>query len=108
MKKLVFKTKKEKVLIDFEKIIYISILNKALLLVSLDGEETVLNHYSLQYLYKKIKPLGFVRCHKSFLVNIDYIKSFNKVSCTLQNGITIPRGRHYSKEFKELMDMIYG
>ncbi|ELC8443194.1 LytTR family transcriptional regulator DNA-binding domain-containing protein [Clostridium perfringens] len=44
-----------------------------------------------------------IGCHKSFLVNIDFIEGFNQSKCMLRNGITIPKGRYYSKEFENTL-----
>lgn len=102
MKKVVIRVKSKSVIIDFTNVIYVVAFKKGSLLVTLDGDEKELS-CSLQKIYEDIKPLRFIRCHKSFLVNIDYIVSFNKTECTLRNGITIPKGRYYSKEFKNTL-----
>ncbi len=40
----------------------------------------------------------FVRCHKSFIVNLDYVVSMNKGEFTMANGRTVPISRQYEKE----------
>lgn len=97
MKKVVIRIKTKSKIIDFTNVMYVAAFKKGILIVTSDGNEEVLR-CSLQKIYEKIKPLGFIRCHKSFLVNIDYIDSFTKLECILQNGISIPKGRYYSKE----------
>lgn len=105
MKKVVIRTKSRNEIIDFINVIYVTAFKKGSLIVFLDGDVKEIN-CSLQKMYEKIKPLGFIRCHKSFLVNIDYIVGFKKSECMLQNGITIPKGRYYSKEFKNTLSNI--
>ncbi|HAT4214913.1 LytTR family transcriptional regulator DNA-binding domain-containing protein [Clostridium perfringens] len=51
-------------------------------------------------MYEKVKEYGFFRCNKSYIVNIKYVKNFNKLECRLQKDITIPIGRKYSKYFR--------
>ena len=46
---------------------------------------------------------GLFRCHKSYIVNMNYVKSFNKLKCKLHNNIEIPIGRKYSKEFRNVI-----
>ena len=38
----------------------------------------------------KLLPHSFVRCHKSYLVNLDYVKSFDARDLVLTNGEKIP------------------
>lgn len=39
---------------------------------------------------------GFLRCHQSYIVNMDHIMSFDKLSIVLYSGVTIPvsKNRH--------------
>ncbi len=43
--------------------------------------------------------LSFVQCHKSYLVNLNYVHSINRTECILTNGTTIPISYTYSKLF---------
>lgn len=44
---------------------------------------------------------NFIRCHRSYLVNIKYIKVVNKDAITLENGIKIPISRGKYEEVNE-------
>lgn len=46
-------------------------------------------------------PASFVRCHKSFLVNMDHIEEFRKDCVALQSGETIPVSQTMRKPTKE-------
>ena len=102
MEKIVVNSNPQNLVIDFDDVLYITTLRKRALLIKSDGKEKRLN-ISLQKLYEKIESIGFIRCHKSFIVNIDYIESFNKSICTLKNGDAVPLGRKYYKEFKNVI-----
>ena len=44
----------------------------------------------------------FVRCHISFLVNLDYVEKLEQGNLFLQNGDRIPLSKHRKKEFTQL------
>jgi DNA-binding LytR/AlgR family response regulator len=44
--------------------------------------------------------LAFARCHNSYLVNMKYIHSINRTSCTLSDGTIIPISQTYAKAFQ--------
>lgn len=102
MKKIVVNSDFKKIIIDFDEVAYITSLRKRALIVKLDGEKKRINNL-LGELNVKLESMGFIRCHKSFIVNVEYIESFNKSICTLKNGSLIPLGRKYYKEFKKIM-----
>lgn len=43
---------------------------------------------------EKLQPLGFLRVHKSFLVNYAHVRSITSKSVLLTNGIEIPLSKH--------------
>ena len=43
----------------------------------------------------------FVRCHNSFIVNLNYIAQYSKTSFLMKNGAEIPISRSHQKEVKE-------
>lgn len=49
----------------------------------------------------KLKSAPMVRIHKSYLINMLHVKSWEKDSVVLTNGIVLPQGRQYKKEAKE-------
>lgn len=65
---------------------------------------TETDHYlqrcSLSDYARNLRPEGFVLVHRSYLVNIRYIKGFNKQVVILENGKTIPLSRLRHKEFE--------
>lgn len=50
-----------------------------------------------------LKEFGFVRSHKSFLVNLRHIENIYKNTITLDNGDEVLLSKHRSKEIHELL-----
>lgn len=63
-------------------------------------EENVEYYEKMDELTKKMGS-HFVRCHKSYLVNMKYIKSVDNKEITLLNGMKIPVSRTKATETKE-------
>lgn len=42
----------------------------------------------------------FIQCHKSYIVNMDFIQSISRTDCILMNGDSIPISKTYLKNFK--------
>lgn len=68
-----------------------------------------LHFHDLQQSYKCIQTLrtiskeltpSFYQCHKSYIVNMDYIRSISRMKCLLSTGIEIPISQTYSKSFQ--------
>jgi DNA-binding LytR/AlgR family response regulator len=49
------------------------------------------------------KPL-FARIHRSFIINVNYVKVIERNQIKMQNGDTLIMGDHYKKYFLDLMD----
>ncbi|BBH27902.1 DNA-binding response regulator [Intestinibaculum porci] len=50
---------------------------------------------------RKMNDFNVMRVHKSYLVNLDYIKDFSGCDIMMINNIKLPVGRHYKKDAKE-------
>lgn len=81
--------------VPFEKIIYIE-SEKRLSHIFVDGCDKPYDTYAkLDDIQQKLDS-GFIRCHKSYSVNTDYIKSIEKDCFVLKNGkeISISKAMH--------------
>lgn len=56
----------------------------------------------LNDILKRINDSTFVQVHRSYVVNLRYINTFNSSEITLTNGIKIKLSRKYKDEFKRL------
>lgn len=54
----------------------------------------------LQELQKQLQPF-FCQCHRSFLVNLNTIKTLNRSCAVLSDNTSIPIGRNYYSEIKK-------
>lgn len=98
-KKIIIHDKGAKKILNLDSIMYIESISKKLIIYNNLGEVCIINH-TLNEIIVKLEQYGFVRCHKSYIVNINYIMSFNKLQCVLKSNIIIPIGRRYAKVFK--------
>lgn len=63
---------------------------------------TYLKNERLKNLEKDYQPYGFIRIHKSYLINTRYIKKIFNNNVEIQ-GETIPIGRAYREQIRQLM-----
>lgn len=101
-KNIVILSKPKSKVINVDNIIYMESLNKKVILHKMSGESEEVNCI-FKDIYEKVKEYGFFRCHKSYIVNIKYVQTFNKLECRLQKNIIIPIGRKYSKDFRRMI-----
>lgn len=62
-----------------------------------ENEKTELKLYmKLDEIERILAPYGFVRCHRSLLVNLNYVKNVSNYLMELMTGeiLTIPRSRY--------------
>ena len=64
-----------------------------------DGGEVF--QYGLLELEQRLPADRFLRCHKSYLVNMDHVKRMEKTSFIMADGRRIPIGRTYQKTCRE-------
>lgn len=70
-----------------------------------NGVKYLVSRGLYQYI-KELEPLGFVRCHKGYLVNRRYVrKLLNNKSRVLElvNGNQVPVSRHYFQSLKQAL-----
>lgn len=96
-KKLIISTSRSSVVIELDDIIYIESSLKKILLHTSEGITEAV--YTMDDAIKKVEQYGFIRCHKSFVVNSRYVKAYNKSEIALANGESVPIGRAYIGEF---------
>jgi len=84
-------------IISFNDIIYCEIINRKIFLHLLCNK--VMDYYDrIENLEKKLDS-RFFKCHRSYIVNLKYLKSYKKGLAYLDNGETLPISRLRSKEF---------
>ena len=73
--------------LEFSRILYLEVLGHSVSIVTED--ETITLTASLSSFEHQLEKHGFLRVHKSFLVNMRHIKKFQCRELTLQNGTAI-------------------
>lgn len=63
---------------------------------------------SMNELVNRLSPLGFYRCHSSFLVNGEHIASIEQTQLTLKDGSIIPISQRRRKEFMQEISSFLG
>ncbi|MDB1934006.1 LytTR family DNA-binding domain-containing protein [Clostridium tertium] len=101
-KNIIISSKTKSKVINLDTIVYMESLNKKVILHKVTGESDEINCV-FKDIYDKVKNNGFIRCHKSYVVNARYIQTFNKFQCILQKDIIVPIGRKYSRDFKYMI-----
>ncbi|MDU1540263.1 MAG: LytTR family DNA-binding domain-containing protein [Paeniclostridium sordellii] len=95
---ILIENKNETYKIKIEEITYIEIQRKDM---SIHTESKVYEtKMTMDKIEKELKNYNFYRCHKSFLVNIDYVENIKQYVAILDNKEEVPVSRHRFKDFK--------
>lgn len=70
-------------------------------------EENYIVKNSMENLEKELKRYNFFRCHKSYLINIDYIQTIRKNTVTIYND-EIPVSKHRISSLKTKLTEVLG
>lgn len=74
--------------VNFQDLLYAETFNNNLMLHMLDGKQMTI--YSTLKKFTQTLPPNFLRCHKSFMVNMNHIGGFEPHCFTLRTGEKIP------------------
>lgn len=85
--------------IPLKNIMYIEVFNKTCVIHTI--EKSVTSCIPLVELEKQLTNEGFLRCHKSYLVNMRYIETYAKSGFYLHNKQFIPISRRESLKHRE-------
>lgn len=85
--------------INIVKVLYIEVISKYCKIITTTGEFQI--QYRIKNLETLLSPYGFLRPHRSYLVNYRYIFSIQKDCLILDNNISIPLSRKCSTQIKE-------
>lgn len=55
----------------------------------------------LNQLAKELDAPYFFQCHRSYIINMNHVRSYTKTSLTMEGGHVIPISRSFSKEFHD-------
>ncbi|MCC0645532.1 MULTISPECIES: LytR/AlgR family response regulator transcription factor [unclassified Clostridioides] len=96
---IVIKNKSNTYKINSNEIVYIEVQKKEMLIHTINKSFNVC--YSLEKIEKDLNQDKFIRCHKSFLVNLNYVENIKPNIAVLENGEEVPVSRYRYKDVKE-------
>lgn len=95
---ILIKNKANTYKISSNEITYIEVQKKDMLIHTINKNFEV--RYSLEKIEKDLNLDKFVRCHKSFIVNLSYVENIKSNSAILESGEEIPVSRYRYKDVK--------
>ncbi len=95
-KKYIIKSDNKIEVIEICDIIYIEIFGRKLVVHTVKKNFEITGR--LKDEFDKLKSFGFIRCHKSIFVNMDYIQSIENKSIVLTNNNAIALSRNYKSD----------
>lgn len=98
-KYIIVKEQGNQIKLDINKIMYIEVQKETITIHKLD--EIYKINKTMSNIEKEIDCSRFFRCHKSFLVNLEHIKSIKQYIVILENSEEIPVSRYRFKETKD-------
>jgi two-component system response regulator LytT len=102
---LVVENRQGKINIPYSQIYYLEVREKK---VFIRLKEREYSKYETMENMMKILPSNFIRCHRSFAVNKNYITrvKLSENTIYLENQITVPLSRSYKAEIKEHINQL--
>lgn len=79
---------------------HIEAQGKKVLFVLCDGSTVDSTNPFYFYEYQLLQEDGFLKCHRSYMVNIYKISTYSQKEIRMQSGCRIPISRSYHKEFE--------
>lgn len=96
---IVIENKSDTYKIQPSEIKYIEVQSKVVSIHTINKTFEV--RYSLEKIEKDLNLDEFVRCHKSFLVNLSYVENIKPNNIILESGEEVPVSRYRYKDVKE-------
>lgn len=90
-----FQVNRETVCVDKSRILYLESDRRQLHLITETGSHCF--YGSLDEVQKQLGDI-FLRCHRSYLVNIKQIQKYSREQICLKNGTAVPVSRSYARE----------
>ncbi len=95
--------------IKIKDIVYIKSSNSKTILVT--QKEELTSKEKMQFWENELSEVGFIRCHRSFIVNIEYIYKMKKILGSVHellldhNDTVVPVGKTNLQEVKQYLDI---
>lgn len=100
-----FQKNKELMRIKLRDVLYMESDRRVVRIRCVQGEETF--YGSLDKVEAELAGKGFLRCHKSYLVHMDRVKTFSGEQVVLEDGTILPVSRSYGKAVKRELTLYF-
>lgn len=98
-KYIIVKEQGNQIKLDINEITYIEVQKETITIHTLN--EVYKTNGTMNNIEKEIDCSRFFRCHKSFLVNLEHVKSIKQYVAILENSEEVPISRYRFKETKD-------
>ena len=108
-KKIALTSGKQKHLILINKIIFIKASN-IYSHVYINNSEVLVVSETISYIEKQVASFSFYRTHRSYLINLHFISTYNKKTLGIQmkyQNYLIPISRDNKKKFEEVINNLF-
>ena len=96
---IVIETSSKTIRLSLSSIIYIEVMHHELIIHSASVAQNISFRLPLEKLLAQLPAESFPRCHRSYAVNLKYVRSFGNAAITMSDGSLIPIGRNFSNAF---------
>lgn len=103
---IVVEFKNETYYLEEEDILFIEVFGHKLI-YHLENE-SIMSIDSLKNIESELSKLSFVRIHRSYLINLKKVKTFNKTEVIMQNQEKVPISKYKEKEFRQAYTKFWG
>jgi len=100
-KKIMVKNSDETVFVSISDIIYLEAQNQDIRIVTSENE--YFRRYNIRDYENELKEYCFIRCHRSYIVNIAHVAGISSREIRLDNSETVPLSRTKEKSVREAL-----
>lgn len=99
------KSKELEAYVEIGDIMYIEVYNKQLEIHTIN--ETYKMNGRIREEWERLKEYGFIQCHKSYIVNLRFVKGMEQNDLKLKNGQEVPIGRSMREEVLRQLNLYF-
>lgn len=106
--KILLKTQSHTRYVKFHDISYVEVLNHNVIFYLTNGESLKIYATFSSIVSELLEDDRFVRCHRSFLVNMEYVAAISDKNITMNGGKEIPISKSYSDTRSHYLKWLFG
>ena len=96
---MIIKTPKKSMKLNYDEIYYFEMFSPNIVIHTI--KEEIALRKKISEIEKELKSSSFIRCHRSYIVNLKYVISISKKTIILENEVNIPLSRNKYKEVND-------